>query len=163
MTKKKIAHSPRAVSGAQALALHQGIAALIREFKLEPGMLAGSVYADLHANDIALFEILAAPGRWSVQAIAKELGAPVTTVSSALDRLERNGLIERKRTTTDRRVVLIELAAAGHSLASRLTEAHVKNCRVMLGRLSPAERDDFLRLVARMAQPHSDGTQSSQA
>lgn len=140
----------RAVPEAQALALHECIALLMREFRLEPGLLAGSVYRNLHANDIGLFEVLAAPGEWTVQRVARALAAPITTISSALDRLERQGLVQRRRIPEDRRVVRLELTARGRRLAARLRDAHVANCRAMLARLEPAEREAFLRMAARM-------------
>lgn len=136
---------------AQALALHEIIAHLMREFRVEPGLLAGSVYDGLHANDIGLFEILAESADWNVRKIAETLSAPMTTVSSALDRLEKQGLVERKRISSDRRVVRIELTVRGRRLAARLEEAHVGNCRAMLDRLGSPERDEFLLLAAKLA------------
>ena len=131
----------------QALALHMAISALMREFRLEPGLLAGSPYTGLHSNDIALFEVLAGPGRWNVRGIADAIRAPISTVSSALDRLEESGLVTRNRSAEDRRVVCVELTARGKRLADRLFDAHVENCRAMLLRLAPEERDKFLRLI----------------
>lgn len=135
----------------QALALHECISILMRKFRIEPGLLAGSVYADLHANDLALFEVLAAPEVWSVRRIALTLAAPISTVSSALDRLERQRLVERRRVPDDRRVVRIELTARGQRLAVRLRDAHVDNCRSMLAQLNVGEREEFLRLAAQIA------------
>src|ERR1700730_17476163 len=86
-----------AVEDRQALALHNCISVLMRKFRIEPGLLAGSVYADLHANDLGLFEVLATPEVWSVRRVAQALGAPISTISSALDRLEEQGLVERSR------------------------------------------------------------------
>jgi DNA-binding MarR family transcriptional regulator len=124
----------------------------MREFRLEPGMLAGSAYAELHANDVELFELLAQPNTWSVRAIARALRAPISTISSALDRLERRGLIGRVRMAVDRRMVFVELTSRGKRLALRLGDAHVLNCRAMLARLSTNEREEFLRLVVRVAE-----------
>jgi DNA-binding MarR family transcriptional regulator len=140
-----------AVEGRQALALHECISVLMRKFRIEPGLLAGSVYADLHANDLGLFEVLAAPEAWTVRRIAQALAAPISTISSALDRLERQRLVERRRISDDRRVVRIELTARGQRLAVRLRDAHVDNCRSMLARLSPGEREEFLRLAVQIA------------
>src|SRR6201996_6469133 len=134
----------------QALALHIAISALMREFRLEPGLLAGSPYPGLHSNDIGLFEVLAEPGRWTVRGIADAIRAPISTVSSALDRLEESGLVTRNRSADDRRVVCIELTVRGKRLADRLFDAHVENCRVMLLRLAPEDRDKFLRLIAKI-------------
>lgn len=148
------AHDPSApaVLDEQALILHHTIARLMREFRLEPGMLAGSVYRGLHANDIGLFEVLAGPGDWTVQQVARTLSAPITTISSALDRLEKQGLIARRRIPEDRRVVRLELTARGHRLATRLRQAHVENCRAMLARLNPGQREEFLRLGAMLVR-----------
>lgn len=149
--KKEPAKPGRVVEERQALALHECISALMRKFRIEPGLLAGSVYADLHANDVGLFEVLASADEWSVRRIAEALGVPISTISSALDRLERRGLVERRRTPDDRRVVLIDLTARGRRLAARLREAHVENCRGMLARLNPSEREEFLGMATRIA------------
>ena len=138
------------VEDCQALALHECISALMREFRIEPGLLAGSVYSDLHSNDIGLFEILAGPGKWNVRGIAERLAAPITTISSALDRLEGKRLIVRKRDPDDRRAVQVVLTARGKQLQRRLENAHIQNCRLMLQRLAPADRLGFLRLAARL-------------
>lgn len=135
----------------RALKLHMSISALMREFRLEPGLLAGSPYTGLHSNDIALFEVLAEAGPWNVRGIAETIQAPITTVSSALDRLEKSGLVRRVRSIEDRRVVSIELTARGKKLADRLRDAHVLNCRAMLLRLTPEERHEFLRLAEKVA------------
>lgn len=136
---------------ARALAL--GISELLRQFKLEPGMLAGSAYADLHANDVGLLMVLAGEGAWTVRGVAQALSAPDSTVSSALDRLEGRGLVERSRLDSDRRVMRVALTAEGRGLAERLRAAQIDNCRTMLGRLAPEDRDVLVRLVTEAARP----------
>lgn len=135
----------------QALLLHECISALMRQFRIEPGLLAGSVYANLHANDVGLFEILATEKFWTVRRIAQTLGAPMTTVSSALDRLEHQGLVERLRTDRDRRVVRIEFTRRGRHLAARLRNVHIENCGVMLSKLNVDDRSEFLRMAAQIS------------
>jgi DNA-binding MarR family transcriptional regulator len=149
--KKEAAKPGHVVAERQALALHECISALMLRFRIEPGLLAGSVYADLHANDVGLFEVLASAEAWSVRRLAEALAVPISTISSALDRLERRGLVERRRTPDDRRVVYIDLTARGRRLAVRLRDAHVENCRSMLARLDPGEREEFLRMAASIA------------
>ena len=148
---RELSASPSTVEDRHALALHECIAILMRRFRIEPGLLAGSIYADLHANDLGLFEVLAGPEQWSVRRIAQALGAPITTISSALDRLERQGLVERGRIAGDRRMVQINLTAKGRRLAKRLRDAHLENCRVMLAQIKAEEREEFLRLAAQVA------------
>lgn len=136
----------------QAAALAEGIGALMRQFKLEPGLLAGSAYADLHVNDVGLLAVLAEPGDWTVRGLAQALAAPDSTVSSALDRLEARDLIARERHPGDRRVMQVALATEGRVLAARLKTAQMQNCRGMLSRLPAKDRDDLVRLVAAAAR-----------
>jgi DNA-binding MarR family transcriptional regulator len=148
---KKPASRRAAIDNQQAVSLHESIALLMRQFRIEPGLLAGSVYSDLHANDIGLFEVLAASDEWSVRRLAQALSAPISTISSALDRLERQDLVRRSRIPDDRRVVRVALTPRGQRLAERLNGAHIENCRTMLARLSPEEREPFIRLAAKIA------------
>jgi DNA-binding MarR family transcriptional regulator len=150
-SKKRVPSRRNTVDNQQAVSLHESIAVLMRRFRIEPGLLAGSVYADLHANDIGLFEVLAGSGDWNVQRLAQALSAPISTISSALDRLERQRLIRRSRIVDDRRVVRIALTPRGKRLAVRLVDAHIDNCRAMLAQLNSDEREQFCRLAAQIA------------
>jgi DNA-binding MarR family transcriptional regulator len=135
----------------QAHVFQELVTALLVRFKLEPGLLAGSPYADLHVTDVGLLVELASPGEWNVRKVAERLGAPVSTTSSALDRLENRALIARKRKPGDRRSVYIELTATGRKLVARLLAAQVEACRAMLSPLSPDEREELIRLTGLMA------------
>jgi DNA-binding MarR family transcriptional regulator len=136
----------------QIHALTAAVTALMRQFKLEPGLLAGSAYADLHMNDVSLLSILAEAQDWTVRGLAQTLSAPDSTISSALDRLENRGLVERRRRTSDRRVMRVDLTADGRALTDRLRAGQMENSRGMLARLTPEDRDHLVRLVAAVAQ-----------
>ena len=140
------------VNDSQAITLHEAVDKIMRRFKLEPGMLAGSAYADLHVNDVGLLAVLAEPGDWNVRKITQALSAPFSTVSSALDRLEVRKLVGRRRRPGDRRVVYVELTAAGLQLAARLRATQIETCRAMLAGLRVRDREEFIRLVAQVAQ-----------
>jgi DNA-binding MarR family transcriptional regulator len=140
------------VNDSQAITLHEAVDKIMRRFKLEPGMLAGSAYADLHVNDVGLLAVLAEPGDWNVRKITQALSAPFSTVSSALDRLEVRKLVGRRRRPGDRRVVYVELTAAGLRLAARLRATQIETCRAMLAGLRVRDREEFIRLVAQVAQ-----------
>ncbi len=144
------------VDAAQIEDLTASVAALMRQFKLEPGMLAGSAYADLHINDVSLLKIVAEPGDWTVRGLAQSLSAPDSTVSSALDRLEGRGLVARRRHATDRRVMVVELTADGAALAERLRAGELDNSRRMLARLSAQDRAEIVRLMAAIARGETD-------
>jgi len=60
-------------------------------------------------------------GRWSSQSgLAKELRIEGATVTRHLDRLERDGLVNRSRDPDDRRQISVQLSPAGKALHRRL-------------------------------------------
>jgi MarR family transcriptional regulator, 2-MHQ and catechol-resistance regulon repressor len=152
MKKIKKTVQPRTVvSDEQAIALDEGVAVLLQRFKLEPSIVAGNPYADLHVNDVGLLVMVRGTEPWSVRKIAQSLGAPISTVSSALDRLEQRGLIIRHRLGGDRRLVHVSLTAAGDSLVAKIRFNQVETCRSMLTRLDGRDREELIRLVALIA------------
>ena len=74
-----------------------------------------------------------------------------TSVTSIVDRLERDGLVRRVSDERDRRIVLAEITDAGRELAGRATKA-VEATRFGLGDLSDNQLDRLtaaLRAVRR--------------
>lgn len=63
----------------------------------------------------AMFELAQCPGL-RVSDIARALSIHQSTASNMLDKLERRGLIERRREGTDRRVVSVFLTGTGRSV-----------------------------------------------
>jgi DNA-binding MarR family transcriptional regulator len=141
------------VSDRQAVDLHEAVDKIMRRFKLEPGLLVGSAYANLHVNDVGLLAVLAEPGNWNIRKITRVLNVPFSTVSSALDRLEKRRLISRRRRPGDRRVVYIELTSAGARVAKKLRATQIETCRRMLSGLSARDREEFIRIAAQVATP----------
>jgi len=148
---KKPSQPSNAVSDQQAIALDGGVAALLQRFKLEPSTAAGSPYADLHVNDVGLLVMIRGAETWSVRKIAQSLGAPISTISSALDRLEQRGLVKRLRLAGDRRLVHVNLTAAGERLVRKIRTNQVETCRSMLVRLGERDREELIRLVTLIA------------
>lgn len=149
---KKTLPPRNAVSDRHAVALDEGIAVLLQRFKLEPSIVAGSPYADLHVNDVGLLVMISGAETWSVRKIAQSLGAPISTISSALDRLEQRGLVSRLRLAGDRRLVHVSLTTAGERLVAKIRTNQVETCRSMLMRLDGRDREELIRLVALLAR-----------
>src|SRR5690349_14838423 len=83
--------------------------------------------------------------------LAESAGVAASTVSRMLDTLEREGLVERRASTEDRRavrIVLTERGAAAH--ARKRVEVEEKLTR-MFGSLEPDERESAERLLRRFA------------
>lgn len=83
--------------------------------------------------------------------VARFLGLAATTISSATDRLAKRGLLERRRTEGDRRAVVLRLSAEGETWVAAQMGAYHGMFRLMLERLSPAERDEFIRMITKIA------------
>lgn len=59
----------------------------------------------------AAVEVLQERGRITVGELAEQLYSAASTLTSLLDRLEREGVVRRFRTDEDRRAVWVELAS----------------------------------------------------
>jgi len=81
-----------------------------------------------------LLHFIAMHGEKTPKEIAAFTGLTSGSVTSMLDRLERAGLVERSRSTEDRRVVLVSLSPKSHeSLAQTLERAHLDVGRLFVG------------------------------
>src|SRR5215510_2542573 len=90
-------------------------------------------------------------GRWASQSgLARELRIEGATVTRHLDRLEREGLVERARDPEDRRQISVALTPAGKALHRRLRAvARRLDDRVCEG-LTGRDRSDLQRVLARI-------------
>lgn len=83
--------------------------------------------------------------------LVERLGIEQPTMASTLARMERDGLITRRRDDTDARVQRIHLTDKARALESAATaEAMQVNARALLP-LDAAERVQFLALLRRVA------------
>ncbi|MEJ7702447.1 MAG: MarR family winged helix-turn-helix transcriptional regulator [Geodermatophilaceae bacterium] len=91
-------------------------------------------------------------GGHAVKEIAARLALPAHAVSPMIERLESAGLVVRRRAATDRRVVHVQLTAAGVDLEAAAARAQATvACRTQLGPLALDDlRDELHDLVERM-------------
>jgi len=78
------------------------------------------------------------------------------SVTTVVDRLERQGLVERRASTTDRRAKTVSLSPAGQELVGRILLGHPERIRSILGGLSLEEQAQLLGLLGRL-QTHLEG------
>ncbi|MBU1330800.1 MAG: MarR family transcriptional regulator [Gammaproteobacteria bacterium] len=71
-------------------------------------------------------------------------------MTSRIDRLEKVGLIERRKHPSDRRGVLVALTPAGFELIDGMLAAHVANLQRVLGGLSAAEQHQLHALAGKL-------------
>jgi DNA-binding MarR family transcriptional regulator len=102
---------------------------------------------------------------WDVLASLRRVGAPYrrspTELYRALmrtsggmthlvDRLEREGLVERVADPDDRRGLLVGLTRKGRALVRRVGPSHLETERRLLATLTPQEQRDFARLLRKL-------------
>jgi DNA-binding MarR family transcriptional regulator len=90
-------------------------------------------------------------GPISQQQVAAQLGFTSTAVLQMVDRLERDGLVERRRNPADRRAYALELTPQGEAVVRRAKNAIVE-LRRELGELLGGEREEreLHRLLAKL-------------
>jgi len=104
---------------------------------------------------------LGTSGRMIMSDLAAALGVPLSTATHTVDRLVDKGLAVRNRSEQDRRVVQVEMSERGKAVQAMLRSKHQAMARSWLAPLSPAERDNFLELMAKIsarARPESERT-----
>jgi DNA-binding MarR family transcriptional regulator len=87
----------------------------------------------------------------SQQELGKKLGLDSSGLVSVIDDLERDGLVERRRDTSDRRRYAIHLTRAGRAKLSRAREAVKVRADKLLSPLSEDERETLHDLLERVA------------
>jgi len=79
----------------------------------------------------------------------------VPDVTRLVDRLEQRGLVERERSTTDRRVVVVRITQKGLALLNTLDQPVLKVHKAQLGHLTGAELLELNRLLEIARRPET--------
>ena len=82
--------------------------------------------------------------------IGRELGIDRTNVADVLKRLSRRGLIERRPSKQDRRMVLCRLTPEGQRIRKEMYAAMQRAQERLLEPLLPAERNAFITTLIRL-------------
>lgn len=146
--------------------------------KLDRGPLPGLYGYNLRIAQVAVFDNFLqvvgsglasrmgglTPGRFSLLVLlranpginqtdlSRGVGVDKSTLTPALDQLEKKGLIQRHRTVADRRTYALSLSPAGETLLAELmtkVEQHEKN---IVAGLTPSERTTLNRLLKKLAR-----------
>lgn len=90
--------------------------------------------------------------------VAQRISVNQKTVTGIVDRLEKQGFVNRERNAEDRRVVRVAISARGTKLAEQLERSITQNVSRFLQMLEARDRRDLFRivenLVAKMDQQY---------
>lgn len=113
---------------------------------------SGQFHAELARQGIPVltWRVLAAlhDGPATVGTLAEATLTKQTTLSKALDRMERDGLVRRQRHATDRRQVRVESSGKGRLIAQRLIEKARTHQNDLLSGYAPEDRETLIRVLS---------------
>jgi len=85
-----------------------------------------------------------------ISALAQKVALDKATLTGLLDRLERDGLTERRADPEDRRAIRVHLTAKAERLRDELTELYHENNGMFLSLLNEEEKKVFEHVVAKI-------------
>ncbi len=106
----------------------------------------------LSAHQASILDHLDTVEPTSLTELAAHMGVTPSTMSIAIDRLERHGYVLRARDPGDGRRVHLRLTEAGARIKQAQSVLDPQRVRWLLRQLSPSERADGLRGLALLAR-----------
>ena len=105
----------------------------------------------LSAHQASIIDHLDDVSPTTVNDLAAHMGVTASTMSLAIDRLERGGYVRRAKDRSDKRRVLLRLTARGVRVKEQQSVLDPDAVRLMLTRLSPTVRRRALEGLALLA------------
>jgi MarR family transcriptional regulator, 2-MHQ and catechol-resistance regulon repressor len=101
-------------------------------------------------SDFVVLESLLHKGPMTVSAIGRKVMLSSGSTTTAVDRLEKRGLVERRADDRDRRVAVVALTPAGRMVIEPAYKAHAVALERAASGLSPAERQHLITLLKKL-------------
>ncbi|MFT5836799.1 MAG: MarR family 2-MHQ and catechol resistance regulon transcriptional repressor [Candidatus Azotimanducaceae bacterium] len=103
-------------------------------------------------SDFAVLEVLLHKGSLPVNTIGEKVLLTSGSITTAVQRLEKKGLVRRERSEGDARVVLVHLTDAGRELIEAAFAEHAANLDELFEVFSKEERAQFADLMRKLGQ-----------
>ncbi|MDX6235474.1 MAG: hypothetical protein QOG10_289 [Kribbellaceae bacterium] len=101
---------------------------------------------------VATLGTLASSGPCRLTELAGREGTSQPSMTAMVSRLERQGLVERRRDPSDGRIVLVAITAAGQDMLRRRRAGRVAFLSSLMGALDPAEQRALADAAAALRQ-----------
>jgi DNA-binding MarR family transcriptional regulator len=111
-----------------------------------------TVQARVTVPQFRLLVVLATHGKTKLIALAEDLGVNPSTAMRMAERLEAEGLVERRINPASRREVLLRLTAAGRQVVEEVTARRREEITGIVARMPPALRGGLLEALAAFTQ-----------
>jgi len=117
----------------------------------------------LTGPQVTALKILEGFGALSLSELSARMSAKNSTITGIVDRMERDGLVSRERSTTDRRVVHIRPTERGQRIAAAVPVTAMEIFGAALGSLSTADRAELTRILGVLAERVRERIESEQS
>jgi len=104
----------------------------------------------LGLTDFAALEALLHKGPLTISQIQEKVPLASGSMTAAVDRLEKLGLVVRKASPSDRRARVVELTREGQRLAAACYEKHASDLENLMSALSKTEMKQLHRLLKKL-------------
>jgi MarR family 2-MHQ and catechol resistance regulon transcriptional repressor len=104
----------------------------------------------LGISDFAILELLLHKGPQNVNTIGRIVALTSGAITSAIDRLEDQGMVARAAHPTDRRSRVVELTPLGRAAIKKVFAAHATAMDEAAGDLTDAERSALVKLLKKL-------------
>ena len=108
--------------------------------------------ASLTGPQLTVVKLLETFGDLSLTDLSERIRAQNSTVTGIIDRMEREGLVRRERSSEDRRKILIRLTEKGVKLAAEVPVEPIEIFRGAIESLSVQEMKDLLKVLTKLAR-----------
>ena len=106
----------------------------------------------LTGPQVSALKILEAVGDLSLSELSFRMSARNSTITGIVDRMERDGLVVRERSATDRRVVKIRATERGREIAGAVPLTSLELFGSALRGLAPKDRAELRRILRVLAE-----------
>ena len=103
-------------------------------------------------SDFAILELLLHRGQQPVNAIGRRVDLTSGAITSAVDRLEAQGLVVRTSDRKDRRTRFVSLTPKGTALIRRVFGVHKRAMEGATSSLTAAERETLINLIKKLGR-----------
>ena len=111
------------------------------------------------ASDLGILERLSRKGSQPVNDLGRRIGLTSGSITTAVQRLMKRGLVETLRGTKDRRIVSVSATNEGKALAERLTKRRAEALDSVFSDYSSRERELLQSLLKRLRKATEDHQQ----
>ncbi len=141
----------------------EGIEALLRGIALVLKKRGRDILADFDVTPPQFEALLTLReyGLLTMGELCQKLYLACSTATDLVDRMERNGLIQRERDTLDRRVIRLKATPEGERVMDQVLEARLKYLAVVIEDMSPEQLRHLAESLQALRQRMSTEAETS--